>query len=72
MSAVVAQLPDGTVLGPTMPAGDFARLLGVSTWAVYEGHRRGDLPVPAIRVGRRLVWPTRPVLALLGLEPESP
>ncbi|MST31626.1 helix-turn-helix domain-containing protein [Acidimicrobiaceae bacterium USS-CC1] len=42
-----------------------AELLGVSTWAVYESVRRGEPPIPPIRVGRRLVWPKAAVDRLL-------
>lgn len=33
-----------------------AALLGVSSWTLYESVKRGDPPVPPIRVGRRIVW----------------
>ena len=46
---------------------EFAELLGVSTWALYESVRRGDPPIEPIRVGRRLVWSRAKVDALLGV-----
>ncbi len=54
--------------GPaTFTATQFADLLGVSEWSVYESVRRGDCPVAPIRVGRRLVWARSAVEQLLGL-----
>jgi len=35
---------------------DVARLLGVSTWSIYEAIKAGEMP--AIRVGRRILVPT--------------
>jgi predicted DNA-binding transcriptional regulator AlpA len=52
----------------TYTADEFAELLGCSTWAIYEGVRRGDCPLPPIRIGRRLVWPRATVDRLLGLD----
>jgi hypothetical protein len=34
----------------------------------YRAVKRGKFPVPVIKVGRRLVVPTQPILALLGLD----
>ena len=53
----------------TLRAAEFAELLGVSEWSLYESVRRGDCPVAPIRVGRRLVWSRAAVQKLLGLEP---
>lgn len=47
-----------------------AELLDVSTWSIYESVRRGDCPVPPIRVGKRIVFARAAVNALLGLEGE--
>lgn len=55
----------------TYTAEEFAALLGVSLWSLYESVRRGDPPIPPIRVGRRLVWPRSAVNTLLGLEVEG-
>jgi hypothetical protein len=39
----------------------------VSRWALYEAIKRGDeLPVRPLRVGARIRWPTRAVLASVG------
>jgi predicted DNA-binding transcriptional regulator AlpA len=54
----------------TYRAEEVAALLGISEWALYQSVRRGDCPVPPIKVGRRLVWARSPVRALLGLGPE--
>lgn len=52
----------------TLTAEELADLLGVSTWALYQAVRRGDCPVPPIRIGRRLVWSRVAVERLLGVE----
>lgn len=43
-------------------------VLRLSRTQAYEAHKRGDFPVTTIRVGRRIVVPTAPLLALLGLD----
>lgn len=50
---------------------DFADLLGVSTWALYESVKRGDPPIQPIRVGRRLVWSKTEADRLLGILPDD-
>lgn len=52
----------------TYTAEEFFGLLGVSNWAGYESVRRGDCPIPPIKVGRRLVWPRASVDRLLGID----
>lgn len=52
----------------TLTVREVAERLGVSPWAVYEAVRRGDFPVPPIRVGRKIVFPRTQVDRLLGLE----
>lgn len=59
------------MMSATVNASEFAQILGVSTWTVYESVRRGDCPIPPIRVGRRLLWPRTRVEELLGIELES-
>jgi excisionase family DNA binding protein len=57
----------------TLQAQELAERLGVSTWAVYQSVREGTCPVPAIRVGRRIVFSKAAVEALLGApEPTRP
>jgi hypothetical protein len=34
----------------------------------YDAVKRGEFPVPVIRVGRRMVVPVAPILALLHLD----
>jgi len=58
-------------LPPTLGAREVAELWGVARWAVYEHATDGQLPVPPIRVGRALRWPTALVLASVGLDAES-
>lgn len=43
-------------------------ILGLSRTQAYGAIERGTFPVPVIRVGRRMVVPTAPILALLGLD----
>jgi hypothetical protein len=47
-------------------------IIGVSRTRAWEMYHAGELPFPAIRVGRRVVVPTAPVLALLGLANSEP
>lgn len=42
----------------------------VSKSAIYDALRSGSFCVAPIRVGRRLLIPTRPLLAALGLDAE--
>lgn len=37
----------------------------------YRAVKRGTFPVPVIQCGRRMVVPVAPILALLGIEPET-
>lgn len=41
---------------------------GLSETQAYELAKRGGFPVPVVKVGRRLVVPTAPILRLLGLD----
>ncbi len=62
------RLADLSALPPTLRAEQVAELFDCSTWSVYEAQRRGDFPVPAVRVGRSLRWPTARCLEALGLQ----
>jgi hypothetical protein len=42
-------------------------IFGLSRTQSYEALKRGDFPVGVIKVGRRIVVPTAPILMLLGL-----
>jgi excisionase family DNA binding protein len=53
-SPVVAPLSD--VTEHVLRVDDAARILGVSTWSVYEAIKAGEMP--AIHVGRRILIPT--------------
>jgi predicted site-specific integrase-resolvase len=44
-----------------------AQMIGVSSWSMYGAIKRGEAPMPVIRVGRRIVVPTQPLRELLGL-----
>ena len=47
-----------------------AELLGLSRSAAYRAAQRGDFPV--LRFGHRLLVPSAPLLALLGLADDTP
>lgn len=64
MTAADRTLPDPTT-EPTISVGRAAKVLGVGKDAVYAAAERGDLP--SIKVGRRVVLPTRKFLAATGL-----
>ena len=44
-----------------------AILAGLCRDESYRAVKRGTFPVPVIKVGRRLVVPTAPILELLGI-----
>jgi hypothetical protein len=52
----------------TYTADQCADMAGVSEWCWRQAERNGTCPVPAIRVGRRMVWSKAAVDALFGLE----
>lgn len=45
---------------------ELARVLGIGTRQAYEAARRDDLPVPTIRLGKRIVVSKDAVERLLG------
>lgn len=49
----------------TMNLPELAALIGVGRSSVYQAALRNELPVPVIRIGRRLVVPRSAVEALL-------
>jgi hypothetical protein len=53
----------------TLDVPEAARLLGIGRTAAYELIRTGEWPTPVLRLGRRVIVPTVPLLALLGLTP---
>lgn len=58
----------GSTPGPaTYTIPEVAHMLGMSESAAYKAAQRGQMPVPAIRVGGRWMIPRRPLDTLLGL-----
>lgn len=62
----LSQVPE---LPTTLDAAQVAELLGVSTWSIYQAVKSGTSPVPAIRIGRRVVFSTAAALRAIGIEP---
>ena len=48
-----------------------AILGGLCRTESYEAVKKGNFPVPVIKIGSRLVVPVAPILDLLGISPES-
>lgn len=44
-------------------------LAGLCRDEAYRSVKRGDFPVPVVKVGRHLVVPVAPILELLGIKP---
>ena len=53
---------------PTVPIRDAFRALGIGPTAGYRLARAGQLPVPILRIGRKLVVPSAPLRRLLDGE----
>jgi excisionase family DNA binding protein len=51
---VTDQLPPLTLAEPLLTADQVSRLLGIPRSSVYEYARRGEDPLPAVRVGRHV------------------
>jgi len=72
MSELTTTMPVGVVphelvgLPPTLTVEHAARLCGIGRNAAYEAVAAGELP--ALRIGRRWVVPTVPLLRMLGVE----
>jgi hypothetical protein len=43
-------------------------ITGLGKDEAYRAVKRGDFPVPVIKVGRRMIVPTAPIIRLLGLD----
>jgi predicted DNA-binding transcriptional regulator AlpA len=56
------------IAAATITAEEFAQLLGIAPWTIYQSVRAGTCPVEPIRVGRRMVWSSAQVACLLGVE----
>jgi excisionase family DNA binding protein len=52
----------------TMNLEELATSLGIGRSLVYDLARRGELPVPVLKLGRRFVVPRSAVERLLGVE----
>lgn len=52
---------------PTVTIREAAAFLGVSADTLYEAAARGETPWPILRLGRRLLVPTAPLLESLGI-----
>jgi excisionase family DNA binding protein len=59
-------LPDPQVV-PTVTVPEAGRLLGLSRSGAYRAVERGEIPV--LRLGTRLLVPTKQLLELLGYGP---
>lgn len=55
----------------TLTIPEVADRLGISKNSAYELARQDQLPVPVIRLGRRIVVARDPFLKALGIEPEG-
>ncbi len=55
----------------TLTVAETAAALGCAPWTLYAAIRRGDSPVPFLRLGRKLVCPVAAVAQLLGIEPDT-
>lgn len=53
---------------PTTSLHVVAPLLGISKTSAYKAVKDGTFPFPTLRIGGRIVVPTQPVRAGLGLE----
>lgn len=49
-----------------MTVEEAGHLLGLGRGAAYAAVRRGD--IPSVRVGRRVLVPVRPLLAMFGVQ----
>jgi excisionase family DNA binding protein len=63
----MATQPDTAALPPALTTAEAAELLGVPVAHLWKLAREGSAPVPVLRLGRSLRWPTRPILKALGL-----
>lgn len=50
----------------TLTVGQAATRLGISKTSAYKQISEGAFPVPVLRLGKRLVVPTAPLMELLG------
>ncbi|AIK86031.1 hypothetical protein CGLAR1_12540 [Corynebacterium glutamicum] len=53
---------------PTITLKKATGLIGIGLSTGYAAVRSNEFPVPVIKIGGRIVVPTKPLLDLLGLE----
>ncbi|MGP5242520.1 helix-turn-helix transcriptional regulator [Corynebacterium flavescens] len=53
---------------PTISVHRAAAMLGIAPSSAYAAIRNNNFPTPVIQIGGRYVVPTKPFLALLGLD----
>lgn len=53
---------------PTIGLLEAAAILGIGRSTAYQSVSKDEFPVPVIRIGSRIVVPTKPLLDLLGLD----
>ena len=61
----------GRVPGSTVSVEEAAEMLGIGRTLAYRLAAAGQLPVPVVRIGRKLRIPAAPLRALLGLGPDA-
>ncbi|MBT8227479.1 MAG: helix-turn-helix domain-containing protein [Dactylosporangium sp.] len=55
-------------LGTTVNVATAGAILGIGRSKSYELAKNGEFPVRVLRIGRRYLVPTLPILALLGID----
>lgn len=60
-------LPDVGSMPPALTTAEAAELLSIPAAHLWKLARKDAAPVPFLRLGRSLRWPTRPILEALGL-----
>jgi hypothetical protein len=55
-------------LGTITDIGTAGSIFRMSETSARQLHKAGQFPVPVIKVGRKLIVPTAPILALLGID----
>ena len=55
-------------VSPTISVSQAAKLLGVSRSTLYRAAAADTAPVPVLKIGSRIVVPTKPLLDLIGLD----
>jgi len=56
------------LLAPTLTLKETADVLGLGLTTLRDGLRRGDLDLPQVRVGTRVLIPSASLLRLLGMD----